>query len=375
MRFDPTEARALFPITARSIYLNHAAVGPMSAPARKAIEECVDVYSRQAEFRITDYFERIHAARTIVAQLIRARPEEIAFTHNTSEGIYIALINLPLNEGDTVLIMDEVFPAVRYVADHNLPHLNMRYIPFAGRDAVDAVKGYLDKRVKAVVVDHVQYLSGEMIDLKSLSAFLKKQGIYLVVDGIQSVGAIDFSVRDTEIDFLACGGAKWLFGPSGTGFLYVNERNFGILRRFHTGWLGADWVNFENCERRPPLYQDARMFEQGTRNVIGISAFSENIKILLKYGLANIQEQVMALTAQLRMGFTELNYEIITPQRCLQSGIMTMRPGSDAKALYKLLAKENIVISLRSSCLRFSPHFYNTQEEVEQIFRVLKTAV
>jgi len=347
----------------------------MSVPARKAIEECIAVYTRQAEFRTSDYFARVHAARKTVAQLIRAKPEEIAFTHNTSEGIYIALINLPLTQRAKVLVMDEVFPAVRYVVDYNLPYLEKKYIPFRGRDAVEAIKGHLDKRVKAVVVDHVQYLSGEMIDLKSLSAFLKNRGIYLIVDGIQAIGAVDFSVSDTEIDFLACGGAKWLFGPSGTGFLYVNRRNFGRLRRFHTGWLGAEWSSFENCDQKPSLYDDARMFEQGTRNIIGISAFSENVKILLKYGLADIERKILDLVAELRRGFRDLNLEIITPEHGLRSGIITTRPSKDAKALYSRLADESIITSLRSNCLRFSPHFYNTQEEVEQILRVLKATL
>lgn len=372
MQFDLTEARELFPITKRSIYFNHAAVGPMSVLAKRAVDECTAVYSRQAEFQLDEYVAKVKRGRELVAEFIGAEPEEITFTHNTSEGIYIALINLPLNEGDTVLIMDEVFPAVRYVADYNLPHLNIKYVPFAGRDAVEVVESRIDTKVRAVVVDFVQYLSGEMVDLKQLGSFLKSRGIYFVVDGIQAIGAVDFNVKETEVDFLACGAAKWLFGPSGTGFLYVNKRCFSSLKKFHTGWLGAEWLNFENCALQPPLYEDARMFEQGTRNIIGMSAFCENVKILLKYGLKNIEEHILDLQAALRRGFTQLNYEIITPQHGLQSGIITMRPRADAKALYSLLAEKNIVISLRSNCLRFSPHFYNTHEEVEQIFRVLK---
>jgi len=344
----------------------------MSLPAKQMIEKCIEVYLRQAEFQLEDYFSKLKTARKVAAKLIEADPEEITFTHNTSEGMYIALINLPLKEGDKILVMDEVFPAARYVIDYNLPHLEKKYISFSGKDPVDVVKKNLTKKVRAVLVDFVQFLSGEIIDLKRLSSFLRERQIYLVVDGIQAIGAIDFNVRETEIDFLACGAAKWLFGPSGAGFLYVNKRNFRELKKLHTGWLGANWVNFERFEVLPSLLEDARMFEQGTRNLMGISAFCENIKILLQYGIKDIAGQILDLKSQLRKIFEELGYEVITPKLGLQSGIITMRPKKNPNELYNKLTENRITVSLRNNCLRFSPHFYNTLEEIEKIFDILK---
>lgn len=369
---DSIPPRDLFPITRESIYFNHAATGPLSLPARRAIEECMDVYARQAEFTIDAYFRRVNTARSNVAKLIGAEQEEITFTHNTSEGLYIALINVPLRAGDKILVMDEVFPAARYVVDYNIPHIEKQYIPFLGRDPIEVIKANLDKRVKVVLVDSVQFFSGEAIDVKGLSYFLKENNIYFIVDGIQAIGAMDFSVRETEIDFLACGAAKWLFGPSGAGFLYINKHRFNDVKRLHTGWLGANWTSFECYDTLPHLFNDARMFEQGTRNIIGISAFSENIKLLLEFGLENVSQKIGKLRTELRKIFEELDYEIITPMNALQSGIVTIRPKDDPKQLFERLSHENIAISLRSNCLRFSPHFYNTLEEVEQIFRILK---
>ncbi len=364
------DERELFPVTHEKIYFNHAGTGPMSLPAQRAVMQCVETYLRQAEFDLDAYLERVRSARATVARLIKATPEEIVLTHNTSEGIYIALINLPLHEGDTVLIMDEIFPAVRYVADHNLPYVKKKYVSFLGKDAVDVVRKHRERKTKAVVIDHVHFLIGEMIDLKPLAAFCRQENIYLVVDGIQAIGAVDFSVQDTPVDFVACGAAKWLFGPSGAGFLYVNKEHFNSLNRFHTGWLGAEWPGFDNIELRPPLYSDARMFEQGTRNIIGISAFAENIKVLLEYGPARV-EQIQKLKQQLRQGFRDMDFEIITPARGLQSGIISIKPAKDAERLLEHLTSHNVVISLRNNCLRFSPHFYNTPGEVSTILNLL----
>ncbi len=365
--------RRLFPITEESVYFNHAGTGPMSLRARNAIEQCITVYSRKAEFDTDDYFTLIREARSTVARLVNSRPEEIVLTHNTSEGIYIALANLPLAEDDTVLVMDEVFPAVRYVVDHNLPHVKKKYVSFAGKDPVAVVRTNMCRRVKAVVIDYVQFLSGETIDLKRMAEFTRNEGIFLVVDGIQGIGALEFDATTCGVDFIACGSAKWLFGPSGAGFLYVNQRNFGKLGTLHCGWLGADWSNFEDFRVTPSLYSDARKYEIGTRNVIGILALSENIKILLEYGMENVETRIIGLKTSLRRFFEDSKFTIMTPGPGIQSGILTVRPRERVRDLYHHLRRSGIIVSLRNEYLRFSPHFYNSECEIEQIIQSIKS--
>ena len=368
---DITAFRRLFPITEECVYFIHAATGPMSLPARRAVEECLNVYSSQAEFFLDDYFSLISDARANVARFINASPEEIAFTHNTSEGIYIALVNLPLTDNDTIIVMDEVFPAVRYVVDHNLPHVKKKYVSFAGKDPVAVTNVNLERGVKALVVDYVQFLSGETVDLPKLAAFTREKSIYLIVDGIQGIGALDFNAAEIGVDFLACGAAKWLFGPSGTGFVYVNKRNFEKLRCRHTGWLGAGWTGFEDTTKQPPLYGDARKYEMGTRNIIGIQALSKNINILLEYGIENVESRVCRLKNNLRSYFDAAKFRILTPHSGKQSGILSVCPGTGVEELYHRMREARIVVSLRNHCLRFSPHFYNTEEEVKQTIEAI----
>jgi len=363
--------RNLFEVTKSKIYLNHASTGPMSINAKKAIEECIKVYQKEAEFDFKTYFEKLKYSREIFAQLINAESEEIAFTHNTSEGIYIALINLPLKNGDEIIVMNETFPAVRYVVQYNLPKITKKFINFCGADPVRIVSKNLSRRTRAVVLDHTQFFTGEMVDLLPLSEFLRNRGIYLIVDGIQSIGAIEFDTKKMQIDFLATGGGKWLFGPGGTGFLYVNKKNFKILKRFHTGWLGVDWKGFESFETSPPLFNDARMFEMGTRNIIGISGLTEHIKILLEFGMKNVEKRILELKNQLREGFKRLKIPVITTDKGPRSGIITVKP-ENPRQMYEFLIKNQIIISLRNNCLRFSPHFYNTEEEIENVFKIMK---
>jgi len=367
-----SEFRKLFPITENTVYFNHAGTGPLSVPAQRAIEHCLQVYSSQAEFDIEKYFSMLDAARATVANFISAVPEEITFTHNTSEGVYIALCNLPWNDNDMMLVMEEVFPAVRYIVDHNLPQVEKKYISFSGCDPIEAVKSNLDKRVKAVVVDYVQFLSGETIDLQRFSEFTSVHGLYLVVDGIQGIGAMHFDAAMNNVDFLACGSAKWLFGPSGGGFLYINRRNFDRLSRQHTGWLGAGWTSFEDIAKHPPLYDDARKYEMGTRNVIGMQALSANVNILLQYGMPNVEARILRLKRMLRSYFETSGFRILTPGSGRQSGILTVSTGTGIEVLYRRLKEARIIISLRNQYLRFSPHFYNSEEEVKEIIGAIE---
>ncbi|MGD8979675.1 MAG: aminotransferase class V-fold PLP-dependent enzyme [candidate division WOR-3 bacterium] len=360
--------RKLFPITERYIYFNHAGTGPLSVPAQKAIEHCLEIYTGQAEFDKDEYFDLVQKARVKVACFLNADPTEITFTHNTSQGIYIALMNVPFEHGDEIIVMDEVFPAVRYIVEHNLPHVTKRYVKFSGRDVTEVLRENVSARSKAVVVDYVHFLTGETLDLVALSNFTKEREIYLIVDGIQAIGAMEYDAVKQNVDFLACGAAKWLFGPSGAGFLYVNQRIFAQIRTMHAGWLGARWEGFEDISVEPPLFPDARKYEMGTRNVIGMRALSANIDVLLQFGMRRVHERISMLKAKLRRFFEDSQSEIITPQHGLQSGIIACRQEGDMKRLHSYIQKSGIVISLRNGYLRFSPHFYNTEEEVDQVF-------
>jgi cysteine desulfurase/selenocysteine lyase len=371
--------RDLFPITKDLVYFDHASTGPMTVPARKAIEECIDVYTRRAQFDFNAYFSKLARCRVAVARLIGAEPEEITFVTNTSEGVYISLINIPLHPGDKVLVMDEVFPTVRYVTDYNIPQAQKIYVPMCDRDPVDALRPQIDNNVKAVVIDLVQFATGEMMDLPRLSAFLEENDILLVVDGMQAIGSLDIKAADLNVDFLACGASKWLFCPNGIGFLYVNKKRFGTLNKLHTGWLGASWKSFEDFAVNPPLFEDARKFEQGTRNVMGISALGANSRLLYDQGLVNVENRIQLVKTALRKGLENIGYDILTPSSGRQSGIITARPDRtkhhDVRRIYETLKNNRIVVSLRNQAIRFSPHFYNTTEEVNIILDILKKQV
>jgi cysteine desulfurase/selenocysteine lyase len=366
--------RSLFPVTREKIYFNHASNGPLSRPARQALIEDLRLYSRQADYDLPEYFRRLEKARTTVASLVGANPEEITFTPSTSYGVFVALCNLNLERGDRLLVMDEVFPTVRCCVDQNYPHVDRRYVKFGGRDPIDAVRGHLTRKTRAVVVDWVNFFTGEVLDLDRLGKYLASRRVKFVVDGMQGLGALKIDVRKTPVDFMAGGGNKWLFSTQGIGYLYVNRKNFRDLKRTPTGWLGLDWPNFDSYKKMPPIRNDARRFEMGTRNALGAHALTINIGILEKFGLDRVEAKIQEVKSSLRRGLTELGYEILTPANGRQSGIITARPKGDPAMLYKLLTANRVVLSLRNQALRFSPHFYNNAAEARKVIAILEDA-
>ena len=366
--------RSLFPVTRFHIYFNHASNGPLSLPAREALEADLKLYSRQADYDLPEYFRRLKQARTAAAGLLGADPEEIAFTSSTSYGIYIALCNLTLEKGDRILIMDEVFPTVRCCVDQNYPHVERRYLKFGGEDPVKVVRNHLTRKTRAVVVDWVNFFTGEVLDLDRLGKYLAARNIKFVVDGMQGLGALKINVRKTPMDYLAGGGNKWLFSTQGIGYVYVNRKNFQSLKKTPTGWLGLDWPNFENYDKMPRIRNDARRFEMGTRNALGCHALTVNIGILKDFGLEKVEAKIQKVKSVLRRGLTDLDYEILTPATGRQSGIITARPKTDPAQLYKKLTANRVVLSLRNRALRFSPHFYNNEVEARKVISILERA-
>lgn len=363
--------RNLFKITKNLIYLNHASTGIMPEPAVQKMESVINDFQLHGDPGIEYQDKILTTYRKRIATLLNGKPENIAFTSNTSQAIYIALVNIPFEKGDEIIVMDECFPAAKYIAEYNIPGVTVKYLPFSGGNPVEVVANEINNKTGAVIVDYVQYFTGEKLPLKELSVFLRKKGIFLIVDGIQALGSIEVNIVSEKIDIFACGGSKWLNGPLGTGFLYISPFIFERMRRVHTGWLGAPWKNFNNFSVLPEPFHDGRRFELGTRNIIGIAGLSESMKVILDYGPKNIEGKIRRLNTILLNGLKEKNYQILTPEDRM-AGIVTARPKNNtAENVYNRLKENKVIISLRNNALRFSPHFYNTEEEINLVLKAI----
>jgi len=226
-----------------------------------------------------------------------------------------------------------------------------------------------------VAVSAVQYLSGHRTDLMAMGALCRSRDVVLVVDGIQAVGAMAIDVRAMRIDALGAGAQKWQMSPQGTGFLYLTGELQSRIKQKHLGWLSvADPWQFTNYDQ--PLAASARRYEGGTLNIIGLIGMQAAIRTLLEVGIPAIESHLLSITGLLMERLRGIRgLDLITPAGGRdRAGIVTaaMGAGIDPQRILARLTERGVLIALREGCLRFSPHFYNTPDEMERTAAIVR---
>jgi selenocysteine lyase/cysteine desulfurase len=374
-QFPDVEAlRELFPITARSTYLNHAAIAPLSSPVRDAMETFLA--DRTTRRNPEKYDHLADNLRSALAQLINASPEEIGFVQNTSEGINIIANALPLETGENVIFCDMEFPSNVY------PWMNLenrgveaRCVPNDGGGlTIPALKANADAQTRVVAVSSVEFLNGFRANLPALGRWCRENGAYFVVDGIQSLGALPMDVQACHIDFLSCGGPKWLMGPAGQGFVYCRRELIKRLRPPFAGCVSVagreNWRDYDLT-----FLPSASRFELGCANFVGQVGLLAATRLLLDVGIDTIERWLLHLTGLLIEDLRQRGYEIasnLTPER--RSAIVSFSIPDSPDAAYEQLTAAGIVISKREHYIRVSPHCYNTEGEILRVAHVLGDA-
>lgn len=236
----------------------------------------------------------------------------------------------------------------------------------------------LRPETRLLAISAVQFLSGYRADLEAIGALCRDRSILFVVDGIQAVGAVPIDVQAMHIDFLAAGAQKWQMSPQGTGFLYVTDDLQSSITQQHVGWLSVatPW-NFKDLDQE--LDGSARRYEGGTLNIAGMHAMNAALTMLLGVGIGTIEGHLLAITDVLIHALTGIEgVQCITPaDPHHRAGIVTVRPpaGLRAEELAVHMRNAGVTIAVREGLLRFSPHFYNTPDEMHRAAAALREAI
>jgi cysteine desulfurase / selenocysteine lyase len=363
--------RELFPVTKNLVYFNHAAVGPLSTRAFEAMQRHA---ADQRDFGAThwkEWYAEYELLRAGAGRLIGAAPDEIAILKNTSEGLSFVAEGLAWERGDNVVTTDLEFPS-NFTPWKNLERRGVECRVVESRDgAYDPgdVERLLDEKTRVVAVSSVAFHNGFAPDLDAIGAICDRRGILFCVDAIQSLGALPIDVRRSRISFLAADGHKWLCGPEGAAIFYVAHEHRQKLRVIEYGWT--------NIERRgkfldasTDLLPDARRFEAGSLNTNGIYGLRAALDLVFEISIETISAEVLRIATLLAEGLEEAGLTIGSP-RPIASGIVgALLPEAEALTLLKVhrrLEELGIVCSPREGMLRFSPHFYNDDSDVNRV--------
>lgn len=365
--------RELFPIVQNRVFLNHAAQSPLPRPVADAVHKYVEDY---ANFGFSSLEEEDYG-KALFARLIGAKKEEIALVENTSVGLNIAANVLRYPPGSKVVTTDLEYPSVVYPWLRKSLGAKVHYVKNVdGKILLEEVEKAVDDKTVAVVVSHVEYVNGFRNDLRALSQIAHEHGAYLIVDAIQSAGAIKIDVKRDDVDFLATACYKWLLSPPGAGYLYVKEELIENFEPTFVGWASVKQEIFETLDFWDiwslRLSETASRFEVGSPSTISFVGATAAIKMLLDVGIEKIEERILKLTSHLIEGVKNLGLKLQTPEeKQHRSGIVNFQI-ANPKEVVRNLRSKGIVVSARAHGIRVSPHFYNTETEIETLVDTLR---
>jgi len=322
--------------------------------------------------------ERMHEGlRVEGARLLGAHVKDVAVFTSVSEALNMIAWSLGLSSGNVVSVSLE-FPSVTYpwLRVARSSNIEVKLVEAEGWHVpADKLLDAIDEETKAICVSHVEYLTGQRINIVSLSKAAHDVGAILVVDGIQAAGYIPINVESLGVDVYVTGSYKWMLGPVSAAVAYISRSLWENSEPAFVGWRSTEEpFNFNPASLS--YAPSARKFEYSTTAYIAKMGFAESIKYLRRVGIEKIYSHNMKLSGMLIEELEALrNVKVITPLDEKERGaIVTFKIERDAKYVADRLRhlKKPIEVSVRKGMLRASPHLYNTEQDILYLVENLK---
>lgn len=375
--------REHFPVTQNWIYMNTGASGPCPDVALLAIDQWHQFASREGPFS-PQVFEKgeeiLEKTRQHFASLLQTQPDQIALTHNTTEGINLILTSFPFQPEDEVLTTDLEHDSVLLPVFHGsrqgrFQHRLLRLQE--GQSPLKALQENLGPRTRLFVVSHIAFCNGWRFPLKEMIQLCHSAGVSVLVDGAQSIGQIPIDVKDLEADFYTVPGHKWLMGPDGTGALYLSSSWLEELQPLWVGWASHSGASLDGTYRLKP---DARHFELATMDVSVFAGLSAGIELMASVGWEALYRQILEKADLLRQYLSQRpEVEVVTPPKEYQrTGLVAFNlKGVPApKVVQELYTRYKIIVRSVGGCwpsvIRASVNFFQSVEEIEQLVEALE---
>lgn len=380
---DEAERNRLFPITKEKVFFAHAGVAPLPHCVSAAICDYTIQSSRNPQ-EFEGVLGDVKKARALCARFIGADADEIALLGPTSLGLSLFANGIPWEAGDEVLCYHGDYPANVYPwIELRRKGVTVRYLEpeSAGEITPELVEAALTPKTRLVALASCHFFTGTRIDVEGIGAILHARGILFSLDAIQTLGAFSLDVKKAHVDFLSADAHKWMLGPVAIGIVYVARRHLDFLRPTLLGAWNVVSPNFV-AKDEVTFVPGAQRYEPGVLNLGGIYGMAAGIEMFESYGIDQISSRLLELKAHLLATLDPLGFDVIGHRSGpLASGITTVHhPSVSNASIFHELVRGGVDASLRhdregKECLRFSPHFYNTEEEIERLAGVLKSTI
>jgi cysteine desulfurase / selenocysteine lyase len=367
-----------FPVCRNKVFLAHAGVCPL--PRRVA--EAVSNYANDATVGDQEMLllpKLLDDGRKLAARLLNCQTEDIAFVGPTSLALSFVASGLKFRKSDNILIYHDDYPSNVYpwmaLADKGVEVrlINIRTLGvIRSRDVI----GQVDENTRLVALASCHFVSGFRIDHNAIGAELRKRKILFCLDAIQTLGAFPTTVEN--VDMLAADSHKWLLGPCGAGILYVRSAVQDFVAPPIYGSNNVRSPNFI-AQEQIVLRSGAKRYEPGSYNMLGIVGLNAAMELALELGVENIAAELLRKRKRLVPALQAKGCAVVNADSSPEnaSGIITFhRPDTDLPALHKKLEDAGIITSLRTDragkrYIRLSPHYYNTDAELDRVLELL----
>jgi cysteine desulfurase/selenocysteine lyase len=361
-----------FPSLKKMVYLNNASTGITPMPAIEAMK----TYLYNATEALGSFDETLSAFKGIrskLARLLGGEASDYGFAPNTSEGLNAIAHGIEYPDKSNIVICDLEFPA-NYVPWQNASEIynaELRVVQSeAGGLKLEDFEHLIDNNTRVVAISMVQFASGYRADISELAKIVHEHDALLVVDIIQAAGCLHINLPAMGVDFAAAQAAKWLIGPIGAGFVFVNRRIIDDLRPRYMGWWGVEDTQDFSFHQRTRA-RDATKFEVGSPAMIAYVGFDKSLDILLRIPGKERERAALDNADYLRERLSEKGIDYYRFDDENRSAIVSCAPDYVEDIQIKL-EKSNIHCSVRNGRLRISPHFYNRRDDIDRLLDAME---
>jgi selenocysteine lyase/cysteine desulfurase len=375
--------RQLFPLSREWAYLNNGTFGPSPYPVIEAM------HASQMEADRDGNYGSYDSTPPKIAKFVGANADEIALTHNVTEGINLACWGVPLNRGDEVIVtthehVGNMLPWMNREKVHGIVVKKYTPAPTAG-ETLNRINELITKRTRVIATPHLPCTQGQVLPIKEICRLAKDKRLFSLIDGAHGAGMMPLDLHDIGCDTYASCCHKWMLGPKGTGFLYVRKEFQDTMQAFYMGGGTADekWDLMTDPVTMGNYAPSAHRYFGGTQANGLYAGVNAAIDFIETIGIENIHNRIKSLgkyTQDRLLGFGN-KIELLTPteerSRCAVNGFRIK--GFDYHKFFDICYASKVRIRAVPenglNCLRVSTHIYNTKEEVDKLMDLVRKVI
>ncbi len=364
-----------FPIFQDKVYLNSCSYGAISLEVEAALNAYITL-RKTIGADWGSWARKMGRLRQLLANVLGGAAEDISISSSLSESVNSIASALDFTgRRNEVVVTEFDFPTTAQIWHaQKVRGATIARIPASADGTqllLESFENVINDRTLLVSIPWVCYWNGARVNIQPIIELAHRRGALVLVDAFQSVGTFPFNVRDLAADFVAGGCTKYLLGSAGIGFSYIRDSARSALQPTATGWLAQADPDDMNIHEHVPAH-DARRFEAGTPNVPGLYAAEAGIEIVNALTVERIWGSISTLCEAIRAEAAGAGYHVATPTDSTGHGALMAIRANNADSLVSCLAADGIVVTCRRDNIRISPHFYNSVEDVEALFRSLR---